>query len=73
MRLMIRTGLAGAGITFGMEETFRPFIDSGAFTPLLQDFLPDFAGFHLFFPSRRNLSPKLRAMIDHIRRFRLPG
>ncbi|SMO85535.1 LysR family transcriptional regulator [Paracoccus laeviglucosivorans] len=70
MQLMIRTGLAGGGITFGMEETFRPWIDSGAFVSILDDFLPKFAGFYLFFPSRRNLSPKLRAMVDHVRNFR---
>ncbi|MBU8536625.1 LysR family transcriptional regulator [Falsiroseomonas tokyonensis] len=67
MQLMIRTALAGGGITFGMEETFRPFVSSGQLVPLLQDFFPPFAGFYLYFPNRRNLAPKLRALIDHVR------
>lgn len=70
MWLMIRMACAGGGITFGMEETFRPYIDRGELVPLLEDFLPTFPGFFLYFPSRRNLAPKLRALIEHVRRHR---
>ncbi|MBY3468434.1 LysR family transcriptional regulator [Rhizobium laguerreae] len=70
MWLMVRTACAGAGITFGMEETFRPYLESGQLVPLLQEYCPPFAGFYLYFPSRRNLAPKLRALIDHVRRHR---
>lgn len=31
---------------------------------------PRFAGFYLYYPSRRNTAPKLRALIDHVQRFR---
>jgi DNA-binding transcriptional LysR family regulator len=67
MGLMIRTAIAGGGITFGMEDTFRPFVSSGQLVPLLQAYFPSFAGFFLYFPNRRNLAPKLRALIDHVR------
>lgn len=67
MGLMIRTAVAGGGITFGMEETFRPFVSSGQLVPLLQAYFPPFAGFFLFFPNRRNQAPKLRALIEHVR------
>jgi DNA-binding transcriptional LysR family regulator len=70
MRVMVRTALAGGGITFGMEETFRPYLASGELVSILGTFLPPFAGFFLFYPSRRNVPPKLRAMIDHVRRLR---
>lgn len=70
MWLMVRTACAGAGITFGMEETFRPYLESGQLVPLLEEYCPPFAGFYLYFPSRRNLAPKLRALIDHVRRHR---
>ncbi|MCT7376803.1 LysR family transcriptional regulator [Chelativorans salis] len=68
--LMIRTALAGGGITFAMEETFRPYLDSGALLSLLDDYLPPFAGFFLYFPHRRNMAPKLRALVEHVRRYR---
>lgn len=68
MGLMIRMACAGGGITFGMEETFRPYIAQGVLVPLLEEFLPPFPGFFLYFPSRRNIAPKLRALVDHVRR-----
>lgn len=70
MWLMIRMACAGGGITFGMEETFRPYIRSGELVPLLEEFLPPFPGFFLYYPGRRNLAPKLRALVDHVKRHR---
>ena len=67
MWLMIRTACAGGGITFGMEETFRPYVASGQLVPLLEDYCPTFAGFFLYFPNRRSLAPKLRALVDHVK------
>ncbi len=67
MGLMIRMACAGGGITFGMEETFRPYIAQGVLVPLLEEFLPPFPGFFLYFPSRRNIAPKLRALVDHVK------
>ncbi|MGN7752284.1 MULTISPECIES: LysR family transcriptional regulator [unclassified Sinorhizobium] len=70
LRFMLRSALCGAGITFATEETFRPFVETGELVPLLQDFLPPFPGFFLYFPQRRNMAPKMRALIEHIRRSR---
>jgi len=67
MGVMIRTACAGGGIAFGMEETYRPYIARGELVPLLEDYLPTFAGFYLYFPSRKNLAPKLRALINHMK------
>ena len=70
LRLMLRATLAGGGITFATEETFRPYIDDGRLVPLLESFLPPFPGFSLYFPQRHNMAPKLRALVDHVRRWR---
>lgn len=70
LRFMLRSALCGAGITFATEETFRPFVESGQLVPLLEDFLPPFPGFFLYFPQRRNMAPKMRALIEHIRQWR---
>ncbi|WP_407112663.1 LysR family transcriptional regulator [Bradyrhizobium sp. LMG 9283] len=68
MALMIKLAVAGAGITFGMEASFRPAIARGELVPILEDYCPFFAGFYLYYPSRRNVAPKLRALIDHVQR-----
>ncbi|RJL21515.1 LysR family transcriptional regulator [Paracoccus siganidrum] len=70
LRLMLRTALAGGGITFALEETFRPFVETGELVPLLDDFLPPFPGFFLYFPQRRNMAPKMQALIEHVRQWR---
>lgn len=70
LRLMLRTALSGAGITFATEETFHAYIESGELVPLLEAFLPPFPGFFLYFPQRRNMAPKMRALIEHVRAWR---
>jgi DNA-binding transcriptional LysR family regulator len=70
MALMIKLAVAGAGITFGMEESFLPWIARGELVPLLQDYCPRFAGFYFYYPSRRNVAPKLRALVEHLQRSR---
>ena len=67
LRFMLRSALVGAGITFATEETFRPHIETGQLVPLLQEYLPSFPGFFLYFPQRRNMAPKLRALVNHVK------
>lgn len=70
LRLMIRLALAGAGITIAPEDCLRPWLNTGELVPLLADFAPTYPGFYLYYPSRRNLAPKLSALIDHVRKHR---
>jgi len=67
MGMMIRMALAGAGITFGMIETFTPYFARGELVPLLAEYGPPFAGFYLYYPRRHRQPVKLRALIDHVR------
>jgi DNA-binding transcriptional LysR family regulator len=68
MGLMIRLACAGTGVTFGLKESFRPWMHRGELVPVLEEFCPTFPGFFLHYPSRRNMEPKLRALVDHVRR-----
>jgi DNA-binding transcriptional LysR family regulator len=67
--LMLRLALSDGGITFAPWDCMRAHLENGALVPLLEDFLPPFAGFYLYFPQRQNMAPKLRALIDHLRRW----
>ena len=67
MAVMVRLACAGAGITFGLEETFRPHLAHGELVAVLQEYRPSFPGFFLFFPKRPHQPAKLRALVDHFR------
>jgi DNA-binding transcriptional LysR family regulator len=67
MGLMVRLACAGAGLTFGMEETFRPYLARGELVPVLEAFSPPFPGFYLYYPRRRHQPLKLRALVGYVR------
>jgi DNA-binding transcriptional LysR family regulator len=71
LRLMLRVALAGGGITFAPRDCMREHFENGTLVPLLEDYLPPFAGFYLYFPQRKHMAPKLRALIDHVRQWRI--
>ncbi|MBO3759343.1 LysR family transcriptional regulator [Ciceribacter sp. L1K22] len=70
MALMVKLARSGACIAFGMEESFRADIAAGRLVPLLEEFCPYFPGFYLYYPNRRNMAPKMRALLDFIKDFR---
>lgn len=67
MSTMIRLACAGAGITFGVYDTFETYLRRGELVPLLETFGPPFAGFYLYYPRRQRQPAKLRALIEHLR------
>jgi DNA-binding transcriptional LysR family regulator len=69
MGMMIRMARAGAGLTFGMVETFEPYFARNELVPLLEDYCPAFAGFYLYYPKRHRQPLKLRALVEHVRTF----
>ena len=62
-----RAALDGAGLAFVFEHHVAEEIAAGALEVVLDGWCPPFPGFHLYYPSRRQVSPALRAFIDHMR------
>jgi DNA-binding transcriptional LysR family regulator len=65
--LMIRAAVDGIGLTFSFEAYVAPLIASGALVRVLEDWCPPFAGYFLYYPSRRQQTAALSALIDTLR------
>lgn len=59
--------LDGFGIACLPDSLVRPYLESGALEAVLTDWSPPFPGYHLYYPSRRQQSPALAAIVDALR------
>ncbi|WP_158813005.1 LysR family transcriptional regulator [Methylocapsa sp. S129] len=64
----IQAVLDGVGVAYLFDHQVRPLIAAGKLTHLLKEWSPAFPGFYLYYPSRRQMLPALRAFIDFISR-----
>lgn len=62
--VMVRAALDGVGVAWVMEHTVATHLESGRLTRVLKRYCEAFPGLYLYYPDRRNLAPKLRALID---------
>ena len=60
--------LEGVGLAYTFEQLARPYIRAKRLKRVLASFSPTFPGFYLYYPSRRNQSTKLRALIEYASR-----
>lgn len=58
--------VAGVGVGFFFEDEVRDLVAAGRLVQVLADWTPAFPGAYLYFPSRRNPAPPLRAFVDHV-------
>jgi DNA-binding transcriptional LysR family regulator len=65
--LMIRAAIDGLGLTFSFEEYVAPQIASGVLVRVLEDWCPPFAGYFLYYPSRRQQPAAMSALIETLR------
>ena len=64
---IVQAALAGLGIAFLPEEEFAPHIQQGSLVRVLEDWCPPFAGYFLYYPSRRQASPAFSLVLDALR------
>jgi len=65
--MVIEAALAGVGLAFLIEDQVRSLLEAGALARVLEDWCSPFAGFFLYYPGRRQVSPALAAFIDAVR------
>src|SRR5690606_23831609 len=58
--------LAGLGFARVPYLTVRKDIEEGRLVTLLEDYEPNGQAIHVVYPSRRHLSGKVRAFVDHL-------
>jgi DNA-binding transcriptional LysR family regulator len=71
--LGVRAAIGGAGLACVLEPFAREALDDGRLESVLDDWLPPFEGFRLYYPSRFQVPPKLRVLIDFLRERRETG
>ena len=65
--LAVKAALAGAGLAFVPEDRVREQIGDGSLVRVLDDWCPPFAGFHLYYPSRRQPTPAFAVLVEALR------
>ena len=64
---MIDAAIAGRGLAYVPEDLVSEHITSGALVQALDDWSPYFSGYHLYYPSRRQLSPAMSVIVEALR------
>jgi DNA-binding transcriptional LysR family regulator len=64
--MMPRIVADGTGIAYLFAHDIKDMVASGQLVQLLPEWTPTFPGFYLYYPSRRQMAPALRAFLDFI-------
>jgi DNA-binding transcriptional LysR family regulator len=67
VQLLIRAALDGVGLAWLMEEQAAPYLADTRLVRVLEEWCEPFAGYFLYYPSRRQQPPALTALIDTLR------
>ena len=66
-RLIIKAARAGFGLAYVFRDLVEAELASGELVELLADWTPPFAGYHLYYASRRQQSPAFAALVEALR------
>lgn len=64
--MLTQIALDGAGIAYQFAHQVDPFLENGQLIQLLKDWTPAFPGFYVYYTSRRQMIPPLRAFLDFL-------
>lgn len=65
--LMLRAALEGLGLACVFEDQVSDLIKMGQLERVLEDWCPPFAGYHLYYPDRRQLPPAFSLLVNALR------
>jgi DNA-binding transcriptional LysR family regulator len=67
LRQRLDSALQGLGLAYMPEDVALRCIETGELIRVLEDWCPPFAGYHLYYPSRRHGSPAFSLLVDALR------
>lgn len=67
MKQRLDAALAGLGLTYVPEDMILQHVARGRLKRVLEDWCLPFPGYHLYYPSRRQLSPAFNLLVDALR------
>jgi DNA-binding transcriptional LysR family regulator len=65
--LMLEPALAGLGLAYLFEGQVADLLAAGRLMRVLEDWCPEYPGFYLYYPSRRQLPPAMQSFVDFVR------
>lgn len=65
--MRVNAALAGLGLAYLPEDQVAPHLASGRLIRILADWCPPFAGYHLYYPSRRQPTPAFTVLVEALR------
>ncbi|WP_307090257.1 LysR family transcriptional regulator [Sphingomonas faeni] len=65
--MMVMGAIDGLGLTYIFEDQVAADIAAGRLVRVLDDWCPPFPGYHLYYPSRRQLTPAFALLVDALR------
>jgi DNA-binding transcriptional LysR family regulator len=65
---LLGAAIEGVGLAQLPEPMAASGLRAGKLVHVLEPFAPTLPGVFLYYPSRRQIMPKLRAFIDHVKR-----
>jgi DNA-binding transcriptional LysR family regulator len=64
---MLNAALSGFGLAYVPEELAQPHLAKGRLKRVLEDWCPPYAGYHLYYPSRRQHSAAFALLVEALR------
>ena len=65
--MIVRAAIAGLGLGFVMEDSVAVHLAEGRLQRVLTDWCLPFAGYHLYYPSRRQPSAAFSLLVEALR------
>jgi DNA-binding transcriptional LysR family regulator len=65
--VLVDAAVEGLGLAYVFETMVGELVARGRLVQVLEEYCPQVPGYFLYYPSRVNLAPKLKALVDFLK------